>query len=70
MSNVFSFENFKYKQFAIDFVDIFSKDGPHAAIDYAVEKGYKEEDFKDMFNLLREEFERQGHYKVMEGEDE
>ena len=68
MSNVFSFENFKYKQFAIDFVDIFSREGPHAAVDYAVENGYTSENFKEMFSILRDEFERQGHYKVMEEE--
>jgi hypothetical protein len=70
MSNVFSFENFKFKQFAVDFVDVFSKSGPEGAVDYAVQNGYTDEDFVEMFAILRAEFARRGYYKVMGGEDE
>ena len=65
-ADVFNFEDFKYKQFALEFVDTYTREGPHVAVDLAVQKGYTADDFLDMFQILRNEFERQGHYEVLE----
>ena len=70
MGNVLSFENFKYKDFAVNFVDVFSKEGPEVAVDYAVQNGYTDEDFIEMFEILRAEFDRRGYYTALGGKDE